>query len=1439
MRFGEVFKGSLFSGDLLADSIVQSDDWLAFDDAALDDLEAVFRAMFDRFPTGDSPNESQTEDDLIWPILHHLGWTASLRQQNLTTRGREDVPDGLLFADNATKDRANGFAEEWKRYELGLALVESKRWLRPLDRRSGGHGEGIAPSTQMLRYLRRVDDLTSGHLRWGILTNGARWRLYYQGARSVSEQFFEIDLAALLDLPGHNEGLFALTGLQRRHGLKLFVLFFRREAFLPGDADSRTLHQRELDEGRFHQERVAANLSNLVFGRVFPELARAIAVEVPDAPLAEVRDAALVVLYRLLFILYAEDRHLLPVRDERYDDYGLRDKVRGDVGRRKDRGDTFSETAARYWSSIDDLCRAVDEGDPSIGLPPYNGGLFDRERFPLLGKIRLGDRVMADVIDALSFETGPEGRRYINYRDLSVQQLGSIYERLLEHEIVRDGEEIVVRPNVFARKGSGSYYTPDELVGLILEETIGPMVRSRLDAFAAEVTRLRKSRRPARFRLEELKRLDPATKLLSLKICDPAMGSGHFLVGLVDYLADRVIAAIAEAEAAMEGYVSPLVEDIDSVRDTVLRNADEPGWTIHPEQLDDRHVVRRMVLKRCVYGVDKNPMAVELAKVSLWLHTFTVGAPLGFLDHHLRCGDSLFGCWVRQGFDRVEEGGRLYLQEPLTSAMQAVRSMQTVEMLNDSEIDEAQHSAGVFARLRKMTEPLDAFLSLVHALEWLSADDEEDEAALQSFLTGAFGDPVDIAMGAAPVAGDTTSSGKREASDTEASESRRAEASKVSRPKARGRSGPRAKDTAGSRSFILLLERAWELIAHARELVNEERFLNWQVAFPGVWSDWDAAERHGGFDAVIGNPPWDRMKLQQVEWFAARRPEIARAQRAADRKRMIGALRDEGDPLAADFELANERTDSALRVARTNGDYPWLARGDVNLYSLFVERAMTLVGPGGVIGLLTPSGIASDKTAAPFFRSVATEGRLRALYDFENKKVFFPDVHASFKFCVFVANRRKHPEPAHCSFYLHNVSELADPERRFTLTAEDFAAVNPNTGTAPIFRTRRDAELTTAIYRRLPVLADRSTGQEVKTWRLKYSTMFHMTNDSHGFRTREELDEREGAWPIGANRFDSAKGIWLPLYEGKMVQAFDHRAASIVIKPENLHRPAQPEPTTAEQHRNPSWLPDPQYWVAATECGWPEESGWILGFKEITAPTNVRTFIASLLPAVGFGNKVPIFLPETEDDRAASRSGGSIRRGDGALGVRRFRSPPNEDTRATIADLQPERREWLLAGNLNSTIFDFVARQKLQGQTLNLFIVEQLLVVPPERYENVYFGQKTAAEIVRQAVLELTYTAHDMAPFARDLGYVDESGAVKPPFRWDVERRLRLRAKLDAVFFHLYGVTDRDDVRYVYSTFPIVERQETKEYGRYRSRDLCLAYLNALAAGRPDAEPDL
>ena len=1355
------FQGSLFAEDFLREKIADLPEWQLLEDDSLKGFEADLRDLFQRFPTDRLPNESQTEDDLIWPVLACLGWTASLRQQNLSAHGRLDVPDGLLFADDTAKERANSLVEDWKRYEHGLAVVESKRWLRPLDRRSGRRGEETAPSTQVLRYLRRVDDLTTGKLRWGILTNGSRWRLYYAAARSVSEHFFEIDLAAILNVPGLDRDSPSLPEEIRRHWFRVFTLVFRRKAFLPDTVDEQTFHQRAIAEGRFYQERVTASLSNLVFGQVFPNLARAIANAEPDASLSEVRDAALVLLYRILFILYAEDRDLLPVRDSRYDDYALRSKVRGDVRQRKDQGDVFSTTAARYWSAIDDLCRAIDQGDSSIGLPPYNGGLFERDTVPLLSRVRLGDATMADVIDALSFEQTLEGRRYINYRDLGVQQLGSIYERLLEQEIVREGNSIIVRPNLFARKDSGSYYTPDDLVGLIVEDTIAPLAQSCLKAFTDKAAELSASRVPEHDRMSRLKRLDPAERLLELKVCDPAMGSGHFLVCLVDHLADRVISAMAEAEAIQDGYLSPLTERIEAIRNTIVGNAEDRQWTFDPAQLDDRHIVRRMVLKRCVYGVDKNPMAVELAKVSLWLHTFTVGAPLSFLDHHLRCGDSLFGSWVRPALDKAEEWARLFVTEPLKRATRAAAPMQIIEGLTDAEIAEAHRSADIFAEVSEMTAPLNAFLSLLHAFEWLDLRSRNDRAVFLSWLDGSFGDPIDIARGAAV--------------------------------------RPTASDEEEADRVAPLLERA-------RELVVRERFLNWQVAFPGVWSAWEGKELTGGFDAVIGNPPWDRMKMQEVEWFASRKRKIAMVPRAADRKRLIAELTTADDPLAQDYAAAKEFAAMATRMARRSGDYPLLSSGDVNLYSLFVERAMSLVKPGGIVGLLVPSGIASDKTAARFFKSVATEGRLKSLYDFENRRTryeappFFPDVDSRFKFCVFVASPSQFREPARCAFFLQDVSELSDPDRCFPIEAETFKRVNPNTGTAPIFRTRRDAELTTAIYERLPVLVDRSSGKEVKAWPVKYTRMFDMANDSHLFRTRAELEEVEGAWPIGGNRYDSPKGEWVPLYVGRMINQFDHRAASVEANDRNLHNPALSGNISAEQKADPAFSPTPRYWVPADAVSNPTGTEWMIGFRDIARATDARTMIAAIVPPVGLANTIPALFPEA---RVAHRTWA---------------------------------RTALLSANLCSIVFDYVVRQKNQSTHLNWYIVEQLPIVPPERYFAAQFGPKTAEDIVRNVVLELSYTSHDMAPFATDMGFVDDRGVVHPPFPWDDERRLMLRAKLDALFFFLYGVTNRDDVRYIYSSFPVVERGETRQFGRFRSCDACLAWMNALAAGNPDAE---
>lgn len=1341
--------GALFSTDYLLEAIRETDAYGAVDVVG---LRARLDAVAATFPQTARTNESQTEDDFIWPVLSALGWSESLRQQNLTVTGRDDVPDGLLFADAAAKTAANTLGEQWRRYAHGLAVVESKRWGRPLDRASG-RDETTAPSTQMLRYLRRIDDLTGGKLRWGILTNGPRWRLYWAGARSISEEFLEIDLGRVLGLDGGGD-LFA-DDAARDHWLRVFAVMFGRAAFLRDGADRQTFHERARAQAAFYEERVAASLSELVFDQVFPNLARALAESQPEATLDEVRDAALVLLYRLLFLLYAEDRDLLPVNGSRYDDYALR-PLRLEIGERVSGGDVFSSAATKVWNHISDLSRMIDKGDASVGVPPYNGGLFATAATPILAGARIPDSVMAPALDALSYERSSGQRRYINYRDLSVQQLGSIYERLLEFEIVREGAAgeagyLAVRPNLFARKNSGSYYTPDELVGLILDETLEPLVEERREAFRSALAALTPQDDEGAQR-RALKVADAAEAILSLRVCDPAMGSGHFLVSLVDTLADQVLDAMAEAAAlgAGIGYVSPLADKIEDIRSTILRNAEAAGWAIDEGQLDDRHIVRRMVLKRCVYGVDKNPMAVELAKVALWLHTFTVGAPLSFIDHHLHAGDSLFGLWVRDAIDKAEAlGGPLFYSEALKNAQRSAEAMKTIEALTDVEIAEAHRSAAMYGDVELMTGELDSFVSFVHALEWLDLK-RADKALISLWLDGGFGDPIPIA---------------------------------------RGRKAPRA--VAARPAEVETFTAIWR---RARELMGEERFLNWQIAFPGVWDRWGDKDRHGGFDAVVGNPPWDRIKLQQVEWFAARRPEIALAQKASDRAKMIARLKKDEDPLYADFQKADARAADAGRMARASGHYPLLSRGDINLYSLFVERAHALVKPSGMVGLLTPSGIASDLSASAFFRGVATEGRLKALYDFENRKVFFPDVHASFKFCVLSFSRTRQFSAARCAFFLHDVASVQ--ERAFPITAADFASVNPNTGTAPIFRSPRDMALTTAIYRRLPVLVDRSGGEAVSVWPVRYATTFHMTNDSSLFRTRAELEECEGAWEVGGNRFQSASGEWLPLYAGRMIHQFDHRAASVTVNAANLHNAALSGEVTAEQKADPTFAPEPQYWIQHQGM----MDGGVIAFRDVARSTDARTMIAAMLPHRAAGNTVPLIISEQS---------------------------PSEQA--------------LLLGNLNAIVLDYVVRQKAQSTHLNWYIVEQLPVVPPGGYDRA-FGSKSARDIVRESVLELSYTARDLAPFARDLGHVDEAGEVLAPFVWDEDRRLILRARLDALYFILYGVFDpadptrgRDDIRYIYSTFPIIERDERARWGGYRSRDLALAWINALMAGQPDA----
>ena len=1348
-------KGQLFTQFFLTDGIRTSPEWSAAASklaAFHDGLDEVFR----RFESPQEPNEAATEQDLIRPVLELLGWNDYLPQQ--AAAGHEDVPDHLLFADALTKTRAVARRNSEDRYQDAVVVQESKRFGLALDQRdrTDGHRAGT-PHGQMLRYLTTADIASEGRIRFGILTSGSVWRLYDRRARPRATGFFEADLADLLQ-PGNEDGL------------RVFLLLFGRDSFVLQGTATTTFLEVALAEGRRYEESVAQDLSSVVFERVYPCLVAAIADAAGADNLSEARSAALIFLYRLLFVLYAEDRGLLPVNDARYDDYGLRKRVREDVARRMAEQDTFSATAGHYYNRLTELFRQIDQGDRSIGLPPYNGGLFAPEAAPVLEHIRLPDTVVAEIIYDLSHTAavGPQHgfRRFVNYRDMSVQQLGSIYERLLEREPTRTADgSIEIRPDSYARKDSGSFYTPQELVDLIVDQTLKPLAEERLRAFEARARDLASDRRSKAERMTVLARLDPAEAVLRLKVLDPAMGSGHFLVTAVDFLSDYIAELIEYVPCVPEWlqgeYESPLVERIAEIRRGILHRAQEGNWIIDVAQLTDQAIIRRMVLKRCIYGVDKNRLTVELAKVSLWLHSFTVGAPLSFLDHHLRCGDSLVGIRVRDAIRELDRLGGLFAASAMAGAEVAAEGMERIEEMSDADVVEVHESATVFHDVEETTADLRGFLDCLCGLQWMTA-------GMKRTARSRYETPLAEALSHNPT--------------------------DAYRILAHGPDSIRSGTADAESDRLATIRERWQ---EARAIARQEEFLHWEAAFPGVWRDWQSRRPDGGFDAVIGNPPWDRIKLQEVEWFATRASQIALAPTAAARRAAIRRLRDQGDPLAPQFDAAKERADKLGRLVRTSGSYPLLGGGDINLYSLFVERALSLIKPDGLVGLLTPSGIYADKTAARFFQSLSTTGRIGGLFDFENRRLgtdlppFFPDVDSRFKFCALVfGGEERHFDQTICAFFLHDTREIADPQRCFALTPSDFSRVNPNTGTAPVFRTRRDADITRRIYENHPVLVDRSGTEERRAWPVRYHTMFHMTNDSGLFRTAAQLDA-DGFYRVAGNRWKKGDEVCFPLYEGKMVQAFDHRAASVVVNPNNLNRPAQPRDATLEQHMDPDWLPDPQFWTRADVAEWPTNLGWAVAFKDVTSPTNVRTMIASLVPCAGFGNTLPLLLPRAGESGA-------------------FRE-----------------HAWLLAACFNSTVFDFVARQKVQGQHLNWFVVEQLPVLARHEY-NRRFGNTTARNLVRDHLLQLTYTAHDMAPLARDLGYGE------PPVRWAPEQRRHLRARLDALYFHLYGLS-REDAAYVLDTFPIVRRQDEATYGIYRTRALILAYMNALAAGDTEA----
>ena len=1335
----------LWSDAFLADEIREQPEYQALDDDS---------AEFDRFVSrarqilGDvhgikDAAEQLTIERAITPLLEALGWPTPLPQLGLTARDEVDL---ALYAEEGQREALLRDSE--RDQVLGAAgIVECKAWDSPFDSSGSGSRPGETAAQQLQRYLLIAGADSGETLRWGMLTNGARWRIYSYRARP-RERAWEIDLDRLLV----SQDLFdQQPNGDKLHQLRLAWLLLRRDSWVPAPSQQGSFLDRLLASGLHADEQIAADLSNAIFRDVYPDLVTALWRQQEDATAAEVANAALTFLYRLLFIFYAEDRGMLDTEEPSYRDYSLRYGVR-EPAVRQVRERSSSTDFSRFWDHIATLTRVLDRGNPAMGLPPYDGGLFASEPGSLLARARLTDAQLAPIIASLSHTAAGE---YVSYRRLEIQQLGSIYERLLERVPQRDDDgQINVATSPYARKDSGSYYTPQELVDLIVEQTLRPLRDERVAAFEANPNEDN----------------DPAAALLRLKVLDPAMGSGHFLITAIDWLATEIEELLERYGSDASGHVSPVLAELQRIEARRSAPLDASMTDEEREEIEQRRAVeqrypppdrraliRRMVLKRCIYGVDKNPMAVELAKVALWLHTFTPPLPLPYLNHRVRAGDSLLGISVDAAHDYLAPWGPSHIARGLfDDRHHLIQNTEVNEKALAENLDLTILAIGESARHDRIQIPnrgrLRKVLNLIVGLRWLSIDMKVAERK-------EFHEPL-----------------------TEAIDGDVARADAILH---NGENDPGL--TPATPEFHRIRDQAYEI-------ASRENIFHWEVEFPQVL---DA----GGFDAVITNPPWDRIEQQEKEWFAARGSEIANLEPASQRKAAIEQGIANGDPLCIQYDEVRAQAAAMRIVCRESDDYPLLSGGRTNFYSLFTERALGLLNADGIAGLLTPSGIYSDKTASRFFSEMSTTGRIAAIYDFENRRSanpaaatakWFSDVDPRFKFCatIFAGSERRFDE-TRCGFYLNGKSDVNDSALVFSLTPRDFARINPNTGTAPILRSHADAEIVRRIYSKHPVLVDRSGGSKEKAYSVRFKQgLFNMTSDSALFRTAEQL-EAEGCYRVPGHRYRRGEEQWAPLYQGRMIHHFDHRANAVGFNPESLDNPYTSVEVSDEERQDPEFFPGVQYWVSVSEIEalLPLLLPWTIGFRDITNATNERTMIATIVPWAAFGNKVPLLLPDPTLDA-----------GDAAQ----------------------------LTANLSSLALDFVAKCKVQSTSMNKYILEQLPVIAPADYDRA-FGETSARELVRDHVLRLSYTAHDLEPFARDLGYEGE------PFIWNPAERRQLRARLDALYFHLYGL-DEDDTAYILDQFPVLEKNERKAHGRYLTKELVLGYHRALAAGDTESE---
>lgn len=1205
-----------------------------------------------------------------------------------------------------------------------------------LDRRAAGVAGAAtyAPHAMVQELVNRSEE----HL-WAILTNGLKLRILRDNASLTRQAYVEFDLEAMFEGEAYADFsvLWLVAHASRTEGKTPEASWLEKWSEQAHEQGTRAL-----DALRDGVERAISHLgAGFIAHRENESLREALRSGTLDKQ--DYYRQLLRLVYRLIFLFTAEDRDALldpagePEAKERYTKYYSTAALRALAEKRRG-----SERHGDRWEQLKLVMRALGaKGEPRLALPALGSFLWSDHAIGTLAQSKLSNEAFLEAVRALSLVEQDRVRRTVDYKNLGPEELGGIYESLLELQptLSLDARSFSLETVAGSeRKTTGSYYTPEGLIGALLDTALDPVLdRAERDD-------------------------DPETALLALKVCDPAVGSGHFLIAAAHRIAGRLAR---------------------------VRAAKGEGGEPTPDQ---RQRALRDVIARCVYGVDLNPMALELCKVNLWLEALEPGKPLSFLDHHLQVGNGLLGATPQALRDGIPDEAF----KPITGDVKAYAD--EYRKKNRTFRKKRQHD--LFAAEAMPWERLGNMPEVIAELDARPDDSVEDVRAKAERYARAVSS---TAYENAHLLADAWCAAfvwKKAPSDDLAypiheEVFRKYEKNPHTMP-------------------------GW-MREEVGRLAGRYRFFHWHLAFPDVFrvpgSDEEPTDDttgwRGGFDCVLGNPPWERVKLQEKEFFAGVRPDIAAAPNKAARTRLIRKLEEEDPALHEAFQDALRQAEGESKLLREAGLYPLCGRGDVNTYAVFAERFNQLVAPEGRAGVIVPTGIATDATTQFFFRELTETDRLASLYDFVNRLKIFPAVAPPQKFCLLtMAGAGGAGESgADFVFFAETVADLRNENRHFRLSSDDITLLNPNTRTCPIFRSKADAELTKAIYRRVPVLIEEGP-PECNPWGISFLRMFDMSNDSDLFRTREEL-EAEGYRLEGNHFVSEANGRYLPLYEPKLFHQYNHRYNTFEnVSSDSLFRVKAQAVSLKSELKDPSAVPLPRYWVDREEVvsKLDKHPAGLIAFRNIVnVTTNRRTAVFTVLPLVAANHACQLIEPDC----------------------------------SWVDSI-------LLVSCLNSFTFDYSARQSLGGSNFSYFILKQLPVLPPETYRQPcpWAPGQTLADWIRPRVLELTYTAWDLQPFAQDVGYDG------PPFVWDEARHEKLRAELDAAFFHLYlGTpeewarepealrqsfpTPRDAAAYVMDTFPIVRRKDEAAHGSYRTKEVILTVYDrmqeAIEAGEP------